>query len=325
MTPHRKSLALFCVPLLIVSTLQAETLTLSKKFVQDNKNRATIDLKLELDAHLNTPHKVGAGGDDGDVHMAGRSDQVRLPMVAEIINAGIADKPVKDSIGLMKATPDGATIDASGVWRIWFEHPSKGTQIQGKKVPVPANTNPDHVFEIHPITKFGGFDIADASFVHILGKSKNDSCSYHAYPAAKAFGEYENQKATISVTSTSVSITAKKVGFNYAEFLLDPVGKSKPGTDGIFVLADVFDVSDPETPMTSSPRRMVFVSGTKPADALKELEKNKGGPLHVLGIPRVNLAEVAQVSGTQTDVPLPYEMIVVAVLADDEAQFCPSK
>jgi hypothetical protein len=321
MTAHRKSILLL-VPLLVVSTLEAGTLTLSKKFVQDNKNRATIDLKLELDAHLTGPHKIGAGGDDGDVHMAGRSDQVRLPMVAEIINAGIES----DSVKLMNSTADGATIVASGVWRIWFEHPSTGNQIQGKKVAVPANTNPDHVFEIHPITKFGTFDIAKSSFVPILGKTKNEDCSYHAYPAARAFAEYERQNATVSVTNTSISITAKKVGFNYAEFLLDPVGKSTPGNDGVFVLADVFDVSDPETPVTSSPRRMVFVSGTDPAQTLVDLEgKKRSGPLHVLGIPRVNLAEVAQISGNSVDVSLPYEMIVVAVLGDDEAQFCPLK
>jgi hypothetical protein len=39
----------------------------------------------------------------------------------------------------------------------------------------------------------------------------------------------------------------------------------------------------------------------------------------------VNLAEVAQISGNSVDVSLPYEMIVVAVLGDDEAQFCPLK
>jgi hypothetical protein len=42
--------------------------------------------------------------------------------------------------------------------------------------------------------------------------------------------------------------------------------------------------------------------------------------MHVLGIPRVNLAEVAAIQpGKAVDLPLPYEMIIVAVLPDEES------
>jgi hypothetical protein len=66
-------------------------------------------------------------------------------------------------------------------------------------------------------------------------------------------------------------------------------------------------------------RRMVFVKGSKPADAVKDLKK--GGKLHVLGIPRVNLNQVfAIASGLKGDEEysdaLPYEMIIVAILKD---------
>ncbi len=306
----RKALSVLSAMLMLFSTLQAETLTLSLDFVNRCKNRATITTQLELDAHLTSPHKISSSGDDGDVHMAGRSDDVQLPMVAEIMNAGMDAESA--SVDLMNSTQHGQTVPVKGVWRIWFEHPSPGDQTQGDPVDTPANSNPDHVFELHPITSFGGNDIADTSLVQIVDP-RDPNNQYQAYPASKAFGAYEKLTATISVSDTSVSITAKKAGYNYTEFILEPTGKWAQGDDGLFVLANVYDSSDAETPITQ--QRMVFVENTEPAKALQNLPA--GGRLHVLGIPRVNLAEVAAVApGDPVDMALPYEMIIVGLYPD---------
>jgi hypothetical protein len=320
MTTIRRALALLSATLLLVSALPAETLNLSPEFVNQCKNRATISINFELDAHLKTPHKISSSGDDGDIHMAGRAPEVKLPMVAEIMNAGLDDPPISQSLDLINQTAAGQSIPIVGVWRIWFEHPSTGDQTQGDEVGVPENSNPDHVFEIHPITKFGSNDIAEKSFVPI---DKPNSAThetpedYQAYAASKAFGAYEKLQATISVSDSAISITAKKAGYNYAEFLLEPVGKFQAGDDGTFVLANVYDVSDAENPVTAAPRRMVFVSNTEPEAQLQQLAQ--GQMMHVLGIPRVNLAEVAAVSGNDVDMALPYEMIVVAVFPDAQS------
>ena len=309
----RKMLSILAAVVLSISTLQAETLTLSLAFVNQCKNRATIGAQFELDAHLTSPHRIGSSGDDGDVHMAGRAPEVQLPMVVEIMNAGMDAQ--SSSFDLMNSTPAGQNINLEGVWRIWFEHPSTGDQTQGDPVDVPANSNPDHVFEIHPVTSFGGNDIADTSLVPIVNPN-NSSNSYQAYDANTAFGNYEKLTSTISVSDTAVSITAKKAGYNYTEFILEPAGAVQTGDNGVFVLANVYDVSDEETPVTRN-RRMVFVDNSEPAKALKNLPS--GGRLHVLGIPRVNLAEVAAVApGDAVSMPLPYEMIVVAVFPDSE-------
>ncbi len=311
MKTARKTTALISALLLLSSTLPAETLTLSADFVNQNKNRATMTVQFELDAHLTSPHRIVRDGDDGDVHMAGRAPEVQLPMVVEIMNAGLDAQSA--SVDLMNQTPSGQTVPMAGVWRIWFEHPSPGDQTQGDPVDVPANSNPDHVFEIHPITSFGGQDIADSSLIPIADPS--DGHAYEAYPANTAFTAYEKLQATVSVSDTSVSITAKKAGYNYAEFVLEPAGQPQRGDNGIFVLANVYDLSDPENPVTDSPRRMVFVDNTEPA---KQLMSTPGQRLHVLGIPRVSLAEVAAVSGSRVDMALPYEMIIVAVFPDSQ-------
>jgi hypothetical protein len=318
MQTWRKICSLVAALALFASLLQAETLTLSSTFVKQVKNKATVPIHLELDAHLTSPHRIGRSGDDGDIHMAGRADEIQLPMVAEIMNAGLP--PQAGSVDEMNQASSGQILPVTGVWRIWFEHPSPGDQVQGDPVDVPANSNPDHVFEIHPITNFGDQDIGDSSLVPIA----NGQQTYQAYPASVAFGAYEKLKATISVSDSSVSITTAKAGYNYAEFVIELAGQpqlasqSNPNDNGVFVLANVYDVSDPEQPVTADVRRMVFVENSEPAKQLQAL--SQGGRMHVLGIPRVNLAEVdAIATGQSVDTLLPYEMIIVAILPDSNA------
>jgi hypothetical protein len=318
MKPRHRICSLVAALALVASTVEAGTLVLSSSFVKQVKNKATLAIHLELDTHLTSPHRVGRSGDDGDIHMAGRADEVQLPLVAEIMNAGLS--PQSGSVDEMNSASSGQIVQLTGVWRIWFEHPSSGDQVQGGPVDVPANSNPNHVFEIHPITNFGDQDIGDSSLVPIA----NDQNSYQAYTAQVAFGAYEKLRATISVSDTSVSITSPKAEYNYAEFIIELAGQPQlasqgdPNDNGIFVLANVYDVSNPEEPVTADVRRMVFVENTEPARQVQAL--GKGGRLHVLGVPRLNLAEVDAVgAGNSVDTLLPYEMIIVAILPDSSA------
>jgi hypothetical protein len=300
----------FCAGLMVAlgcSQIHAGTLVLSSKFVDKVKNKATISISLEVDEHLDKPHGVGTSGEDGDVHMAGRSAQIRLPMVAEIMNARLEKQSMQF---LNDSTPDGK-IAVTGAWRLWFEHPSKETMIQGKPVDKPEDPNPDHVFEVHPITQFGRNSVLD-SFVPITNTKGKE---YLAYQAAKAFPYYESLTSKIERNSTSISIESGRGVLNYAEFILELAAKPKEVDDGYFVLAKVFDVNEEEDPVIPDARRMVFVKGTAPANKVKNMKK--GGRLHVLGIPRINLAEVAAVEvGTPVEINLPYEMIIVAVFPE---------
>lgn len=298
------TITLVCAPTLCRADI---TLTLSKTFVEKYKNRATIDAQLSVDAHLNKPHTILKGGDDGDIHMAGRSDQVGLPLVAEIMNAGLKQPAEVQALQELLNTTGDKPIAVGGFWRIWFEHLGKKDQIQGDPVPVAANSNPNHLFEIHPLTSFESTDLLN-SLVPIPG--------YQEYPAQTAFEKYESLKCTIEANDTAIMITGGEVGYNYTEFVIEPAGKVQPIEDGYVVLAHVYDVSDPEEGVTSDVHRMIFVKGSAPADALTKLPK--GERLHVLGLPRVSLAEVAAVADatgtTPADVSVPYEMIVAAVL-----------
>ena len=134
------------VLVLLVSTFNCwgGSLTLSKTFIEKVKNAAVIETSFSVDHTLKKPHKIDSGGNDGDIHSAGRDTAIRLPLVVEITNAGMdSHKPAMDA---MKAAVGDANIPLAGIWRLWFEHAGREPQIQGAEVPKPTGTNPDHVF-----------------------------------------------------------------------------------------------------------------------------------------------------------------------------------
>jgi hypothetical protein len=299
-----------CVAVLAVfafaSAGSAAEVVLKTKWIEDHKNRVTVisEFPIQVDTAHKKPNPTGEGAADGDLHMAGRAPAVGLPMVAEIVNGIIAAN--KDVLADVKATVgSGHAVNMNGVWRLWFEHPSAQAQTQGQTVPVPKNTNPDHSFEIHPVTHFGTRSLND-DFVPISG--------YTAHAADASFKHYESQVFTVTKNATFTSIVAKKAGFNYADFVLVAAGPPKQSTDGGWmVLATVRDVSGHV--LVSIPRRMVAAPGTRPADAVSKLKT--GDRLHVIAIPRVNLerlmAEATKTPGKPTTVKGAYEMILVGV------------
>ncbi len=281
------------------------TLALNKSFVNKVRNKATITTNLTVDAHPKDPHSIKDDGEDGDIHMAGRDSLIQLPLVAEILNA----RREPTAMQLLK-TLGIVPVSITGVWRIWFEHLGTIDQIQGTPAPNPApkGSNPDHLFEIHPITTFAGVDVLD-SFVEVPG--------YQAYPASIAFPYYDDRDATIQASQTAIMIASGQAKYNYADFVMEIAGKPKDVGDGFIVLGNVYDSAGSlENPVSAKVHRMIFVKGTPPAAKLLTL--SKGDTMHVLGIPRVNLTDVFLITsknGTnQVSLKLPYEMIIAALL-----------
>jgi len=289
--------------LLIAGSLPAQTLILKRAWVEKFKDRATIDASFFIDhahKHPNSPKE------DGDIHVSGRAPkEIGLPMVAEMMNAaGALEKAAVDLIHANEGKPTAAPI--SGAWRLWFEHPAS-MQRQFDPVPVASNTNPDHSFEIHPITKYGGQDVA-GSLDFVKG--------FPAHDAKPSFASYEKLSLTIQATATAVTMNAKKSGFNYALFRMKLLGTPKKLDDGgLMVFADVFDDNDPETAIASKVR-MIFVPGTGPWKLVGK-DSGDGSEFDALGIPRLNLNAIStfvKAAGTASSTrKLPYEMIVVGL------------
>jgi len=298
-------LALF----LIAPLASAQTLVLQRSFIEKYKNRATIDATFIVDhahPHPNPPAK------DGDLHASGRSQEIGLPMVSEVMNA--ADSMQTSVVNAIHANEgNGVATPISGAWRIWFEHPSSEPQIQFDEVPPAGNTNPDHCFEIHPITKYAKNPILE---------SLREIPKFTPKDAESAFGRYEKLSATLEIDSQIVTITSKKVGFNYVKFIAQLAGKpdsldnNDAGTsDGQVVLANVMNNAGDEVLVDNV--RLIFIAGTQPADELAKAPED--ATLEFLALPRLDLNAISafiEAGGSGTVVrKLPYEMIVVGARA----------
>ncbi len=309
-----RTLAVLLTCVLLCPPGSAGPVLLKRAWVDKYKNRVTVDpVDFIVDhAHVN-PNTIKDDGDDGDFHFAGRAPDIGLPMVAEFVNARM--QPQKAAVDLVhqleKMTKQGnpQPTPLTGVWRFWFEHPASTEQRQGDPIPPPDDTNPAHVFELHPVTAAGS-TTSLGSFVPVP--------QFEAYDAETAFSYFDGIQATIQANSSAVRIKAPKAKYNYVEFkiklLQSPSSEKAKVSDGVIVRANVLTMEGNSA--SKAPRRMVFMKGTPAAAALQG--KKKGDVLRVLGIPRINLAEVMvlvkQNGEGEFSTDLPYEMIIVGVI-----------
>lgn len=299
--------SLFVVSLWLLAftpSVHAEiTLTLKQDFITKYKDRATIEAECTVDK---TKGKANPASKDGDMHIAVRcTDEIKLALVAEIMNA----KEFPNVIS--QTTQDEETqqkVRIAGAWRIWNEHSGDETFVQGNEVLRSPNSNPDHVFEIHPVTLYGDEDVR-SSFHPIEGYKTRD--------AEPAFSNYENKRSAITYSNRNktVTITSSGLGYNYVDFQMQLNERPFKVADGYFAMARVRDW---EGHLLHRKRRMVFVEGTPPSEAVKNM--GEGDCLRVLGIPRLNLAlvnyrvsEAKKGNTAPLNWNLPYEIIIVAI------------
>jgi hypothetical protein len=303
----------FSAPLLSVAILAAFSsvavsqirLTLKDKFIEDHKNRVGIETTVLVDHSHKSPKTPSPSkpSNDGDIHASVRSNDIGLPAVAEIVNA----KDAKDQIRVfVDAAGTNSRIRVSGAWRLWCEHGGIGDQVQGDPLEPAEDTNPDHCFEIHPLTEVAGTDIRH-TWKPIDGFKNKD--------AEDAFSRYELIKSEIehNAQRRRTTIHTNGLGFNYVEFVIelreDPTFTVD---DGLIVRCDVLTV---DGEMLVKNRRMIFAKGTKPHDEVLRLRR--GQRMRVLGMPRVNLALISWRVRNSAGRPevlrwnLPYEMIIV--------------
>jgi hypothetical protein len=273
-------------------------IVLQNDFIETYKDRATIDVNYIVDkahAHPNPPAK------DGDMHVAGRADEVKLPIVAEIMNA----KTATDAVDLVhEVEGTGKETPLSGAWRIWCEHGGNSRQVQGEKLEPFDTTNPPHVFEIHPMTSLNNKSLL-FTFHEIDGFETKD--------AETAFNKYENLHCEITPDHGTTTISTRMAGYNYVEFAAQLAPETKEVEDGRFVFAEIHDL---EGELLVRKRRLVFIKDSPPE------VKTRGAHemVHLLGIPRIDLAlvswrtkEASRPGGNQEVLKwgLPYEIIVV--------------
>ena len=288
--------------ILVQSSLKQ--ITLRRDFVEKYKNRVTITSPVRV-VHAGNVHSAAT---DGDQHIAVLADEVNLAACAEIMNA--RNEPV---VQAMKSAAESQDVIAmSGAWRLWCEHPGNEPHIQDDPIPAYPHSNPDHVFEIHPVhraaTADGTFDLH-----HTLRPIQG----YTTKPASTFKTIYEKLPCRIEFDDHDQTITlfTKKVGYNYVKFILEVDDDQQFLTlDGRIVRCNVLNLNR-NTVVKS--RRMVFIKDTPPEIAVRNL--SRGDQLTVVGMPRIDLAlvswrvrnAVARPEALQWN--LPYEIVVCGV------------
>lgn len=311
MKPNRPwHLALPIAALVLIASITLDgaakqrTVRLRNSFIAHIKNRAQVtDLPFTVDHVKPSINSISKGAEDGDMHVAGRPGSfVALPMVAEVVNGRI----VKTTVVQRLKDLEGQQTTISGVWRLWFEHPPDEVMVQGGTVPKPTGTNPDHIFELHPITVVDGVK-AGNSFTMVPG--------YTAYTATKAFGVYEKLEFSAKKNTQTTTISSTMAGYNYTQFAAVLAGTPKHANDATFVLVDV--QTDSGTSVVAKPIRLVITDDTDVATAFAALGAKKGTKLTVLGIPRVNLDILMDAAedtpGEKVVMKGAYEIIVVGI------------
>ncbi len=271
---------------------------IDKSFIERYSNRVTIDTTFRVDQawqHPNPPFM------DGDFHFAGRTPQVGLPTVGEIVNAASE----KEAVDLVRsAGRTGSRLQISGVWRLWPEHSGSAEEEQGEKLRRLGSANPDHVFEVHPVTRVDGVGLLE-SFHPVKGFSPGD--------ADTVFGIYEKVPCALRVKYRTVSLVTRKGLYNDVEFIMEIADDRQTVVrDGRFVTAEVRDLKGK---LLAKKIRMVFMKDTPPERAVRDLRR--GDRLHVYGIPRVDFSEISRRVAQYREHPgllnrnLPYEIVII--------------
>lgn len=276
---------------------------IDRSFVEAYKNRVTIEATFTVDESSPSPNPIVF---DGDLHFAGRAPEIGLRMVGEIKNAREVDAAVAL---VQRAASTREPIKLSGAWRIWAEHSLGRTEEQGRPLARIETPHPEHVFEIHPITKLGSIGLLET--LHPVE-------GYKPGGAKPTFDSYQGAKLKLRATATTVTFDTPTWLYNDVHFLMELTEAGQQVvSDGRFVTARVLDL---DGNMLVEQLRMVFVKGSPPEHAVSRL--SRGARLHLWGIPRLNFAEISRRVGASSnpaivdESPLPYEIIVVGVYPD---------
>ena len=298
---------LFSVYLIIFAAISTDLngqieIILRKSFIDSLKNRVTIESDFNIVIAHKRPNPISK---DGDMHIAGTDKKIGLPIVAELMNANeekIAMNLVKNYEGTTRI------VKISGAWRIWCEHTSNESDAneQGKKFTI-INSNPPHIFEIHPVTSIGSIDVIGS-----LKPIRNDQEEFDYKDAKKAFERYNKAKCKITEMKDKVKISTGGVGLNYAEFWIKITGKPIIVSDGRFIYCDVLDK---DGRVLAENMRMAFPKNSEAEIKVRSLKEND--VMHVIGIPRVGLRAISERVKSSVKNPellnknLPVEMIIV--------------
>jgi hypothetical protein len=275
---------------------------LKRSFIERYKDRVTIDATFTVDAVAERPNPAMF---DGDFHFAGRAPEIGLRLVGEILNAESADSAVDR---VKQAHASERPIRLTGAWRLWPEHAFGAREQQGRQAGPLPNANPDHVFEIHPVTRADGINL-----LHTVQPVQG----YLPGNPGRTLGIYEDAKYRLEVKPESVVLTVTTGLYNDVHFVAELSREPQRIVgDGRFVYAAALD--DTDSTRLVERVRLVFLRNTAAERTIRTMKA--GARLHLWGKPRVSFADISRIiresasNPARLEGPLPYEILVLGVL-----------
>src|SRR5262249_53992597 len=154
---------------------------------------------------------------DGEVHIGGWAHEAGLACVAEVMNAAHSGRQPR--MAFRRALDEKKRGTVTGAWRLWGEHAGMAPQSQrrGSQPPFPLPgefpSNPDHVFEIHPVTSVS----VDGHVTDATG-AIGETPGFTPHDATKAFHlGYETLRCKIVPRGSRTRIITQALGFNFTD------------------------------------------------------------------------------------------------------------
>ncbi len=313
--PVARALALILAVLLAPALALGAELQLRESLFQAQRDRITITVTAVVDHLGDEAHRLDTtmplSGDDCDLHVPLRTRDIRVPVLGEIKNA-CSEKPAgtprrywSDRI---YAETHGLAVPATGVFRIWLEHPPTGTapQTEASRVPWYTNSNPDHQVELHPLLQVGSLDFRS----HIKWIEDNGGRGVGYGP-----GELRtilNKRLTIQRITVDgepyVRLRGTKTGNNHWTLRARLTQAPEPLADGSRVRLDVLDGNQVVPAALDLPA--VAVAGTA-ADA-KLQGRGAGDVVTFQALIRIHMPTILDRVGTAAqEIPLPVEFVLL--------------
>lgn len=286
----------------------AAELQLRESLLRQQASRVTAEVRAEVSQLGKQAHPLD---EDCDQHVPLRSEQIKVPLLAEIKNACSRPpgEPRNFWAGELARRVGQQPVATMGIFRVWLEHPpgNGAVQSEAKRVPAYKNSNPDHMVELHPLLKIG-----DVDFHEHIGRIESEDEAFEGYGFEKlrllASRTLEIGRTRINGTQY-VRLISPKMGFNH--WTLTATIRSRPEllADGARLRLDVIDETGRRPPL----RGHTAVTAVGTAVHERMLDSQPGDTIQLLALGRIAIPPVLAALDTgATAIRMPIEFALLS-------------
>ena len=301
-------LVVFVLYLLIPSYLLAAELWLRETLVKKHAKDILVTIQA-IPGHIGKrAHSIKR---DCNLHVPLRSEDIKVAILGKIKNACSHPEGITATHWSNKLKPlEGQSVKVKGVLRVWLEHPPKGgkRQCECDTLPRYTNSNPNHMVELHPLTRLGSI-----SFLKMTRSIQKGDTPYVGYRGGRLALTLNKMKIAIrrieKANKAFIAIKGPKSSYNHWTVLAVVTGIAERRRDG-----HAFDVAVVHRDgLIERQLRALTIKGTPADEGVETLEVND--EVVLFGIVRLDLAEIEREAGAAwKTIPMPYELIVLDIM-----------